>query len=216
MMLLIGGEKGGTGKTTLSTNLAAFRAATGKDVLLVDTDPQGSASYWCGTRDEAGIAPRISSIHKFGKGFQTQLVDLSRRFDDIIIDAGGRDSLELREALAIVSVVVIPLQASQYDVWTLSRMSELVERAKSFNPGLNAYIVLNRASTNPMVKEVAEARQALEDFGNLTLLDTLVRDRIVFRKSASRGASVAELDFADNSAITEIQNLYSEVFRNAD
>ena len=46
MIVLIGGEKGGTGKTTIATNLAALRAMAGRDVLLVDTDPQGSASYW--------------------------------------------------------------------------------------------------------------------------------------------------------------------------
>ena len=96
MIILIGGEKGGTGKTTLATNLSALRAAEQKDVLLVDTDQQSSASYWCGTRDENNIKPRIASVQYFGKGFIAQIKDLSRRYDDVIIDAGGRDSTELR------------------------------------------------------------------------------------------------------------------------
>ena len=53
-IILIGGEKGGTGKTTLAVNLAALRASQGRDVLLIDTDIQASASYWAQSRDEAG------------------------------------------------------------------------------------------------------------------------------------------------------------------
>ncbi len=94
-IILVGGEKGGTGKTTIATNLAVMRAAAGRDVVLIDTDPQGSASGWCYTRDEAGLAPRIASVQKFGKGLARELEDLSMRYQDIIVDAGGRDSVKL-------------------------------------------------------------------------------------------------------------------------
>ncbi len=67
-IILIGGEKGGTGKTTLAVNLAALRALTGRDVLVIDTDIQASASYWAQTRDETGVTPRVACIQKFGKG----------------------------------------------------------------------------------------------------------------------------------------------------
>ena len=73
MVILIGGEKGGTGKTTIATNLAALRALAWHDVLLVDTDSQGSASYWASSRDEAGIKPRVACIQKFGKGLQGEV-----------------------------------------------------------------------------------------------------------------------------------------------
>jgi chromosome partitioning protein len=76
MLVLIGGEKGGTGKSTLAINLAAERALAGRDVLLVDTDLQGSASYWAQVRDEVGITPRVACVQKFGKGLQTELKDL--------------------------------------------------------------------------------------------------------------------------------------------
>ena len=72
MILLIGGEKGGTGKTTVATNLAALRAAAGHDVLLVDTDRQGSAAAWCQLRAEHPQLPQVACVQLFGKTVQTR------------------------------------------------------------------------------------------------------------------------------------------------
>ena len=52
MIVLIGGEKGGPGKTTIATNLAAMRTADKGDVLLIDTDKQPTSSYWCSLRED--------------------------------------------------------------------------------------------------------------------------------------------------------------------
>ena len=128
MIVLIGGEKGGTGKTTIATNLAQMRAARGRDVLLVDTDKQESASAWAGLRAEEGIEPTITAVQKLGKNITRDLLDLAKRYDDLVIDAGGRDSFELRAALVAAEQIFIPVQASQFDVWTLGNMAELVEQ----------------------------------------------------------------------------------------
>lgn len=214
MIVLVGGEKGGTGKTTISTNIASLRSHAGKDVLLVDTDQQSSAAYWCGTRDENKITPRISCVQYFGKGFTNQVKDLARRYDDIIIDAGGRDSTELRDSFLIADLVVIPLSPSQYDIWTLSRMHELVEKSLSFNPNLKVFIVINRASSNPTIKEASEAKMALEEFTSLTLSSAIIKDRIAFRKGVPNGLAVNELIPLDDKAINEITILYREIFSN--
>ena len=214
MILLVGGEKGGTGKTTVATNLAALRALAGFDVLLVDTDPQGSASYWAATRDEASVRPRVASIQKFGKGLVGELHDLDDRYQDLIIDAGGRDSVELRGAMVAAEKVIIPLQASQFDVWTLERMAELVDQAEGLNPQLEAFVVINRASSNPVVGETNDARAYLEDFNRIALLSTVVRDRIAYRRAAAEGMAVNEMPKRDGKAVAEMQLLYAEVFGN--
>jgi len=212
MIALFGGEKGGTGKTTLATNLAAMRAKAGRDVLLIDTDPQGSASYWTQCRDEEKIEPRVACVQKFGKGLQAEVRDLANRYQDIIIDAGGRESTELRAGIVVADRVFVPIQPSQFDVWTLGRMDDMVKTAQGFNPNINAWVVLSRSSPNPAVTETAEVQGMLVDFPNLKLARSTVRDRIAFRKAARSGRSVAELDPQDPKASDEIRSLYEEVF----
>ncbi|MBL8252371.1 MAG: AAA family ATPase [Candidatus Competibacter sp.] len=211
-IILIGGEKGGTGKTTLAVNLAALRALQGRDVLLIDTDVQASASYWSQSRDEAQVQPRLACIQKFGKGLPTEVRDLARRYQDLIIDAGGRDSVELRSALVVAERVYIPIQPSQFDIWTLGRMDDLVRTAQGFNAELRASVVISRASTNPLVNEAAEARTLLADFEHLRLATAIIRDRIAYRKAARDGLSVDELKPGDPKAIEEMRALFQEVF----
>ena len=212
MIVLIGGEKGGTGKTTIATNLAALRALAGRDVLLVDTDPQGSANYWASSRDEDGIKPRVACIQKFGKGLQGEVQDLASRYQDIIIDAGGRDSVELRAAMVVAHKAFVPIQASQFDIWTLGRMNDLVVVAQGFNTDLRAWVVISRGPTNPSVTEIAEAGEILGDFENLDLAASVIRDRIAYRKAARDGRSVAELKPVDPKASSEVNAFYAEVF----
>jgi chromosome partitioning protein len=211
MIVLIGGEKGGTGKTTLAINLAAKRALAGRDVLLVDTDQQGSASYWAQSRDEAGVK-RVACVQKFGKGLQAEVLDLARRYEDIVIDAGGRDSVELRASLVVANKTYIPIQPSQFDIWTLDRMDALVDSAQGFNPELSAWVIISRVSPNPSVQEFQDAREILADFAHIKLSKTMIRDRIAYRKAARDGLSVDELKPREPKASEEIEALYQEVF----
>lgn len=212
MIILIGGEKGGTGKTTLATSLAAKRALAGRDVLLIDTDLQGSSNYWAQVRDESGIKPRVACVQKFGKGLQAEVQDLATRYQDIIIDAGGRDSVELRISLVVADKAYVPIQASQFDIWTLDRMDGLVSSAQDFNKGLHAWVVFSRTSTNPSVHEFQEAASILSDFENLSLSDASICDRIAYRKSAREGICIDEMKPRDLKACDELEKLYQEVF----
>lgn len=193
-------------------NLAALRALQGRDVLLIDTDSQASASYWAQSRDEANVQPRVACIQKFGKGLQTEVQDLARRYQDLIIDAGGRDSVELRVGLVVAERAFIPIQASQFDIWTLGRMDDLVKTAQGFNPYLNAWIVLSRASTHPAVTETTEAQGLLADFEHLQLAQSIIRERIAYRKAARDGLCVEEMKPADPKAVEEMHGFFAEVF----
>ena len=160
--------------------MAALRAKKGRDVLLVDTDPQGSASFWAQTRDDDATHPRIACIQKFGKGLTQEVQDLAKRYQDIIIDAGGRDSIELRSAMIVADVLLVPVQASQFDLWTLQRMSDLIEQAQSFNQKLKPMVVLSRAVTNKSVADTNDAADLINDFENMPLCESIIRDRISY------------------------------------
>ena len=212
MIILIGGEKGGPGKTTIATNLAAMRTKKSEDLLLIDTDKQPTASYWCSLREDHQIQPRVASIQKFDKSVRTETLALKIKYEDIIIDAGGRDSPELRGALLVATKAIFPLRPSQFDLWTLGRMNTLVETAREFNQNLKSFIVINQASPNPAVKEVEEARELIQEFNNLTLLKTNICERIAFRRAAIQGMAVTEYKPEDNKAIQEMISLYEEIF----
>jgi chromosome partitioning protein len=151
-------------------------------------------------------------VQKFGKGLAMEVKDLAQRYQDIIIDAGGRDSVELRSALVVVDKVYIPIQPSQFDIWTLNSMNTLVETAKGFNPNLQAKVVISRASTNPSVQESEETRKLLADFPNLKPLELIIRDRIAYRKAAKEGLAVTELKPKEPKANDEMTALYKEIF----
>lgn len=212
MILLLGGEKGGTGKTTLAVNMTALLALRGKDVLLVDTDKQGSANFWAGLRDEAGVTPRIPCVQKYGKGLPKDVLDLAGRYEEIILDAGGRDSMELRYCLGVADRLYIPVQPSQFDLVTLEQMDDLVRQAQTLNPNLQAFVVINRASTNPSVSDSDEAQSLIQDFEHLSLTSTVIRERVAYQRSVREGLGVVEVVRPDRKAVQEIQSFYGEVY----
>jgi chromosome partitioning protein len=133
---------------------------------------------------------------------------LAERYDEIVIDAGGRDSMELRYSLGVADRAYIPVQPFQFDIWTIRQMDTLVEIAKGLNEGLAAFIVLNRVATNPAVREDKETREFItqENFQHLTLAESMIRDRIAFRKAARDGLAVVEYG-QDGKAVNEMNQL---------
>ena len=215
MIVLVGGEKGGVGKTTLAVNLAAKRVHGGYDVLLVDADKQASANLWAGIREEEGVHPPVRCVQKRGKGLAADIRDLARRYEDVIIDAGGQDAVELRGAMAIAQLAVFPIQPSLFDAATLETLANLVTQVQGLNPDLVAGIVINRASANPRVKEADEAKELIAEYSDLHLMQALIRDRIAFRRSVRNGLCVEELSERDKAAEKELAGLYWEVYGNA-
>ena len=220
MIYLIGSEKGGTGKTTLATHLAAMRALAGKEVLLVDTDKQASASAWATARSlrraQTGQRGDITCVMKRGLvGYD--IARLAEKFDAVIVDAGGQDSVELRQAIAVCDYLLIPVRPSQWDVWSLNNMAALVDEvASKTGEKINAHVVLNACSTNRSVKEADEVRSLIvtEYAAQFDVLRCQVCDRIAVRRAARDGLCVSELDksSADSKAQDELEQIYQEVF----
>lgn len=215
MIVLIANEKGGVGKTTMAVNLAAMCRLAGREVLLVDTDRQESSSTWAAMRHENEVQPVITCVAKTGK-VGRDLVELAAKYDVLIVDAGGRDSLEMRQALAVCSVCIIPVKPAQFDVWSLSRMADLLrDVAERLERPVHAVALINGASPNPGVQEAQEVREALGDYADLfPALASVVTERIAFRKAARDGLSVLELKGKafDAKATKQMTDLYQEIF----
>ncbi len=212
MIILIGGEKGGTGKSTLATNMAALRAMNGHDVLLIDADKQGTSSIWSQVRDEGEITPRITCVQKFGKNLAKDTLDLANRYEDIVIDAGGRDSLELRYAMGVAHHMYIPVQPTQFDLWALQNIDSLIEQIEPINSELKAHVVITRSSTNPSVSDTEEALGIISEFERMTILNTTIKERVAYQRCVRLGCSVIEVNPIDKKASNEITNLYKEIY----
>ncbi len=209
MILVVGAEKGGVGKSTLATNLAVHLAAEGADVVLVDTDSQPTSARFVERRNEAGFTPAVHCVQRTGD-VAAALRDLAKRYEVVIADCGGRDSKELRTASAVANLLLTPIKASQADLETLPKVNEIVGLARGFNPGLEAFAVLCMAPSNPAIREVADAQELLVEFDQLKLADTVIRDRKVYRDALLAGRGVVELD--NGQAKAEIQLLAQEFF----
>lgn len=208
-MLLVGSEKGGVGKTTLAVQLALLRAQSGATVILVDTDRQASASHWIATRDQEGLSPKVACCQMRGAKIHEELKKLDSRFDDVVVDAGG-DSVELRSAMLAVSHVCIPIRASQIDVWTLEQIDDLVREASKINPALRASVVVNAAPARG--DEAEKALIVARQFDNLTVLDTVIHERSIYRQAAMTGRAISEISPSDAKAIAELRELYGAFF----
>ena len=120
---LVGSEKGGVGKTSLSFNLAVLRVRAGKPVILVDADPQGSSAMWAALRSEGNYLPPLICVQKTGK-IGNDLLQLSQNYE-LIVDAGGTDARELRQAIAVADKWILPVRPGQLDIFAMSKMHKL-------------------------------------------------------------------------------------------
>jgi chromosome partitioning protein len=213
MIITVGNTKGGVGKTTLALNIAIARALAGRDVWLIDGDRQGTAQTAIRIRAEAGQTPGIAcATYPDGSTMRAQIQQQAAKFDDIIIDAGGRDSTALRAALILSDVLLVPFQPRSYDVWALSDIGALVDEARAVRDGLKAFAVLNCADPGTKSTDNDDAAAAVKDVHQFEYLPTPLRRRKSFANAAGEGLSVLEFKPSDQKAISELNALLSILF----
>jgi chromosome partitioning protein len=136
MIVVIGGIKGGVGKTTTAVNLAVMRSKE-RDVLLIDADQQGSATDFTAVRNdtvEGGAG--YTAVQLFGRAVRTDGLTLSTKYEDVIIDVGGRDTSSQRSALTIADKLILPVLPSSFDIWSLGPLHTLLEEIFPVNEKL--------------------------------------------------------------------------------
>ena len=211
MIILVGSQKGGCGKSTIAVNICAELARQKKDVILVDADRQPTSANWSLERAENKALKTVNCIQKY-EDIRSTLKDLKGRYDYVVVDAAGRDSRELRTGILVADILIVPYRPSQPDLDTLPKMQELIITAKDYNPDLKVYGVLTMAPTHPVKNEVSEAREYLNEYEEIKVIRTIIHSRKAYRDSMSDGLGVVETKNAKAKA--EIQLLINEVLIN--
>jgi chromosome partitioning protein len=211
MVVVLAQTKGGVGKSTLAVNLAVERSRAGQDVLLVDADEQGTASDFTVLRTEQLGAPGYTGVALSGVAVRTQVLQMRPKYDDIIIDASGRDTAGLRAALTVADVALVPFAPRSFDLWTLDKVSALITEARQYRDApLRAVAILNFA--DPSGGDNVEAAEALAGNDVVAYLDTPIGRRKAFPNAASEGRGVSELKRQDPKASAEMDALVRAVF----
>ena len=187
MILVVGGEKGGSGKSTLAQNLAVFLAKDGHDVLLLDADPQATTRDWAAERQGNEGLVALAFEHATGDLRKT-LEDRAKRYQTIVVDAGGADSQALRSSMTIATHLLLPLRPKRRDLKTLPNLDQMITQAKTINPGLE-----------------------VRAFG-IEPLEAITMQRNAFDDADENGESVYEIRPVDAKAIEEIDAIANEIW----
>lgn len=211
MIVLCGGIKGGIGKTTIATNLAVMRSSElgpGK-VALIDADPQESSYKFTQLRNDTMPAAGFNCFKITGKPVRSEVLGLTDKYTDIIIDAGVGDSTGQRAALTVADVVVLPFRPGSYDVWTIGDLTQLIEEMRDVNPALKAIAFINQGDHQG--NDNSEAAEMLRESETVDVIDVQLGYRKAFRNTAT-GKSVSELTPQDPKALAEMTALYATIF----
>jgi chromosome partitioning protein len=210
MILTVGNIKGGVGKTVLAVNIAAAMAQRGLDVLLIDGDEQASAAMFAQVRADAGAKPEFTTIQLQGAAIRQQARQLRDKYDEIVIDVGGRDTGSLRAALTITDAVLIPFQPRSVDLWAAGQIAALVAEAREVNGALKAYSVINIA--DPVGKDNEDAAAVLAGLEFIKPLPVTIVRRKAFPNAFSLGLGVGELVPRDQKAADELLSIVSLLY----
>ena len=203
-VIAIVNQKGGTGKTTLATNLAAVFSET-EQVLLLDADPQGSSRDW---------AENYPRLRLTVKGMDTaRLVEEVRQqspdYHWVIIDGPPGTSRTSADAVRAADLVLIPAKAGPFDVWAASDIVDAV-KARQENAGNKPLAAFVITMSKPRTNLGRQVQAALEDYG-LPVLGSRTTERVAYPQQAIEGKSV--LEGRDRTAQAEILAMRDEIER---
>lgn len=210
--IMVGGVKGGSGKTTIATNLAVLLSKK-NDVLLIDADDQNtSTDFTIWRNDRTNGSAGYTSIQLAGSAVRDQVKNLKSKYDYIVIDTGGRDTSSQRAAISVANIMLIPFIPRSFDIWTLAKVENIINEMKPSNPNIKVLSFLNRA--DPVGSDNQDTIDVLKESQNMKVLDEYLCSRKAYSNAASQGMSVVEYKPSDKKATYEMERLFSAILSN--
>lgn len=212
MITLLGGTKGGTGKSTALVNMATVLGEAGNSVVILDADKQRSSAKWHARRVDAGHQPALALVEERGNIYKTVL-DLDERYDHVLVDVAGDDNEEMRTAMLAADIMIVVLRPSQLDVETLEEFTNVIDKGKEMNPELVVRSLISQAPTNHNETETVDVSEFVKEFEQIKPLETVLSIRKAFRDSLPDGRGVVELSASiAKKAQAEVRELVAEVY----
>lgn len=204
MIISVAHTKGGVGKTSIATALAIYYAKA-SDVLLVDADPQETATDFTALRTGQIGDPGYTSCQLRDRAVRDQVRKLAPKHDYVIIDVGGRDTEALRAALLVSDTVLIPVAPGSFDLWSTDKMAQLVRDARGANEHLDAMAFVNMADAQG--GDNAAVAEALQETEGIRYIDAPLVKRKAWRSAQAEGRAIWEMRRPDDKATHEFAGL---------
>lgn len=205
MIITFAHIKGGSGKSTLSLCLAAYLAGLGCSVLVLDADPQGSASSWLKARPENMASP-FTVVSMPSDKIHRDLPALAKNYDHTIVDTPPQFLDYVRSAVIASDLVISPVASSNFDLWPVSAVSEMVSSAQMLRPDIKHCLIHNRR--NPSTKMTRAIGESLAD-KDIPLLSDGIAARTIYEQVSS-GLTLGELD-ANSKAHQDISDMADSI-----
>lgn len=203
-VIVLVGNKGGVGKTTLCVNVAVALSARFPTVIL-DADPQQSSLQWYAISDSATSV----DVFEAGDNIAADVRKLSADYEYCLIDCPPSvHSMQMQQALQVADLAVVPVQPSPLDIWATVHVEHEVADARQNNHGLQALLLINQFESRTQLSQ--QTRSALEEL-SLPTANTQIKRRAVYRNSFVEGKTVHDFGSRGQQAVDEIHQLIDEI-----